>query len=121
MVAVVLLQGDTPEQVAGMVVALEVYTLPVEEGSLQQWVGLVAVLVADNLKKLCHQQRNSIQWLLVVCVYVYVSLVYICICVCMCLCKTYPGAVEDMAWQCSELVAGQVVAQYHRDKDMVQL
>ena len=49
--AAVLLEVDTPEQEEGMVVALEVYTLLVLVGSLQQWVGLVVLLVVDNLKK----------------------------------------------------------------------
>ena len=65
----VLLQGDTPEQVAGMVVALEVYILPVEVGSLQQWVGLVAVLVADNLKKLCMLLHDGVCVRVRVCAY----------------------------------------------------
>ena len=42
---VAVMQGDNPEEAAGMVVGLEVV------GNLQQQVETVVALVADNLKK----------------------------------------------------------------------
>ena len=91
MVAVTLLKGDTLEQQEGdtrereqdMVVALEVYTLLVGEGSLQRWVGLVAVLVADTLKETS---------MLLMFFYYCLNTAYMCVCVfmfvlvCACVC-----------------------------------
>ena len=91
MVAVALLEGDTPEQEGDtleqedMVVALGVYTLLVGEGSLQQWVGLVAALVVDNLK-----ETSTLLFLLLpehsmcMCVYVCARVrVHVCVCACI--------------------------------------
>ena len=90
MVAVALLKEDTLEQQEGdtleqqegdirereqdMVVALEVYTLLVGEGSLQRWVGLVAALVADTLKETS---------MLLMFFYYCLNTAYVCVCVCV--------------------------------------